>query len=158
MSLVRSPNGGFKDGAPLTGDAQFFVLHTVIAVESGNFGTTVNAQHNLRKIAEVLQNKSVLNYIKVSEQTVDLSDPAVAAVYNLGADFNQPATPVYTVKFVTEQPGFIVVADMLEELNGLFMPFGTYDVPVDGPTTIEIDTIVTTGNLANLSLAVFEQF
>lgn len=155
MAINRTPFGGIRGGADLTGDAQLFTLHTVIDIEGGDFGTQDNPQRNLLRIAQVIQNKSVINYIKVTEESVDLSVAANRAKYGLGDNYDQASTVVRTLRFVTEQPGFAEVNTLLSELNGIDMQFETTGVPANGGP-VNINTIDTddASNNKNLSLSV----
>src|SRR5690606_36301448 len=99
----QSPNGGVKVGADLGANSDFVVIHTVIGHAAGDVGAsgTANNQKNLQKLFEIINNLVNIKYVNVSSPVADLSDAGEAALYGLGSAFDQAATAVYTIKFMT---------------------------------------------------------
>lgn len=127
-------NGGIGSKETLTGNMDFFTVHTLAAIEEGAWGTTASATRNLIKLIEVIATGAQPVLVSVSEAVVDLSDPDVAAEYEFGADFDSAATTVYTLKFAIEHTGALgliadaadaaVVGSLANRLNGVVLPFG----------------------------------
>lgn len=129
--MSRSPNGGVFSPANLQADSDFVVINTVIGHATGDFGDVLvpsNAQ-NLEKLIEMIMTKVNVKYIKVSSAVVDLSDAGVRAVYGLGTGFNQAATTVYTIKFMSEQTKFISTAIINALIEGVAVVNPTLAVP-----------------------------
>lgn len=137
---IRSPFGGVRNGADITGDAEFVTIYTVLAHQTGDYGSTVTAKRNLMRLMELIQQKVNVNYIHVSSAVVDLSDADTRTFYGLGTNFNQAATTMYTIKFIVEQSGFISESIINELIDGVVMPFETAGVPITGPSTADLDT------------------
>lgn len=152
----NNPNGGVKNGADITGDAQFYTIHTVIAHEAGDNGVADNASRNLIRLSEAIRMRVNMHYIHVSAEELDLSDADVRGALGLGTNFNQADTVVYTVKFAAEQSGCLKVADLVALLQGQATPFVTVDVPAQGGdvdiSTYDLENAAT----KNLSVLVFE--
>lgn len=133
MTDVRSPNGGVLNGADLTATADFVTLQTVIGQTTGNFGSAASTADNLFRLSELIQQKANMKYIKVSSAVVDLSDATNRAFYQLGTDYNQALTTVYTIKFVVDQSGFVSTSIIHDLLQGIAVVFPTVGVPITGP-------------------------
>lgn len=125
--MTHQANGGIFDGANLGVNSDFVTITTVIAHADGNFGAGTTPTANLEKLMEKIQLLVNVKYIHVSSAVVDLSDAGARAVAGLGTNFNQAATTVYTIKFMTEQAGFL--AGLAAALDGVAVPVPTTGVP-----------------------------
>lgn len=133
--MTRSPNGGIFKGADLNGNSTFFKIFTVVDHGVGNFGDSNSDSRNMIRLAELIQQKVNMKYINVTSAVVDLSVASNRALYNLGTDYNQAATTVYTITFMAEMAGFLTAADLIASLDNLEVPFATAGVPITGPAT-----------------------
>jgi hypothetical protein len=127
--MTHQANGGIGNGADLGANSDFVVITTVIGHATGNFGVAPSDAQNLVKLMELVQQKINVKYIHVASAVVDLSDADARAAAGLGTNFNQAATTVTTIKFMTEQAGFLT-ADILAGLvDGVAVVNPTVGVP-----------------------------
>lgn len=98
-------HGGVLNGETLTGDMDFFTVHTLIALEEGDWTATNNESRNLDVMTRAISLGAQPVLVSVSEAEVDLSDAPTATEYDFGTDYNQAATTVYTYKFAIEHRG-----------------------------------------------------
>ena len=129
--MSRSPNGGVFSPADLMANSDFVTIYSVIGHATGDFGDVAvpSDAQNLEKLIEMVTTKINVKYIKVSSAVIDLSDAGQRAIYGLGTGFNQAATTVYTVKFMTEQTKFLTAASLAALIEGVTVPNAKLAVP-----------------------------
>lgn len=128
-------NGGIGSKETLTGNMDFFTVHTVAALEEGAWGTTASATRNLIKLIEAVSTGAQPVLVSVSNAVVDLSNAGNRTEFGFGTGFDQAGTAVSTLKFAIEHTGALgtvanaddadVVGSLANRLNGLAMPFGS---------------------------------
>ncbi len=138
-------NGGIGSKETLTGNMDFFTVHTLAPIEEGAWGATASATRNLIKLVEVISTGAQPVLVSVSEEEVDLSVSGNRAIYGFGSSFNQDETMIYTIKFAIEHTGALgLIADaddatvagtLANRLNGVVLPFGPVTLDAVGATT-----------------------
>jgi hypothetical protein len=138
-------NGGIGSKETLTGNMDFFTVHTVVPVAEGAWGETVTATRNLIKLFEVFATGAQPVLVSVSEAEVDLTIAGNRTEYGLGTNFNQDETTIYTIKFAIEHTGALgtvadadnatVVGSLANRLNGVVLPFGPATLDLTGAAT-----------------------
>jgi len=158
-------NGGIGSKETLTGDMDFFTVHTVAALEEGAYGAVNSAKRNLIRMIETISLGAQPVLVSVSEEEVDLSVAGNRTTYGLGASFDQAATTVYTLKFAVEHTGSLgsiadaddvtVERSLAARLTGTVMPFAT-TVPITGPDTTSVTSLdAADGALKNVTVKAF---
>ena len=161
MLTPLSPNGGVFSPANLQADSDFFVINTVIGLATGDVGdyATPNDAQNLQKLIEMISLRVNPKYIKVSSAVVDLSVSGNRVAMGLGTNFNQAATTVYTLHFMTEQTKFLTAASLAALIQGVPVPAWAWGVPVNGPATANQSAYETvSASLSNISIVVSDLF
>ena len=135
-------HGGIASKETLTGDMDFFTVHTVAALEEGAWGEDNSATRNLIRLIETIALGAQPVLVSVSEEEVDLTDAGTRAVFGFGTSFNQDETTVYTLKFAIEHTGALgtvgtaddvsVARSLAARIDGLALPFETAGVPAQG--------------------------
>jgi hypothetical protein len=143
--MTTRVNGGIGSKETLTGNMDFFTVHTVAALEEGAWGSTASATRNLIKMVEAIATGAQPVLVSVSEAEVDLSVAGNRTEYGFGTGFNQAETTVYTLKFAIEHTGALgsvtdaanaaVVGSLANRLNGLALPFGPVTLDAAGAAT-----------------------
>jgi hypothetical protein len=133
--MTDKVNGGIGSKETLTGDMDFFTIHTVAALEEGAYGAVNSATRNLIRLVETISLGAQPVLVSVTEAVVDLSVAGNRAIYGLGSGFDQAGTTVYTMKFAIEHTGAFgslaeavdvaVPQSLAKKLEGLAMPFGS---------------------------------
>lgn len=161
--MTDKVNGGVATKETLTGDMDFFVVHTVVALTEGAYGSTASATRNLVKFMETVSTGAQPVLVSVTSGVRDLSDSGQRTIYGLGTDFNQASTTVYTVKFAIEHAGALLtgsdanngalVGSLAYKFDGAPVPFPTTAVPITGPATrTESAWETTSASARNLSV------
>jgi hypothetical protein len=143
--MTTRVNGGIGSKETLTGNMDFFTVHTVAAIEEGAWGATASATRNLIKMVEAVATGAQPVLVSVSEAVVDLSVAGNRTEYGFGTGFNQAGTTVYTLKFAIEHTGALgsvadaddpaVVGSLANRLDGVVLPFGPVTLDLDGAAT-----------------------
>jgi hypothetical protein len=163
--MTTRVNGGIGSKETLTGNMDFFTVHTVAAIEEGAYGSANSAKRNLIRMVEAVSMGAQPVLVSVSSAVVDLSVAGNRTIYGLGTNFNQAATTVFTLKFAIEHTDAFgtlaqavdaaVAGSLASRLNGLAMPFTTAAVPHD-TAPVNVTTLGTTGAAtANTSITAF---
>lgn len=161
MSLKS--HSGVTSGEALTGNMDFFTVHTAVAIAEGAVTDTASAKDNLVKIVETISTGAQPVLVSVSSAVVDFSVSGNRTLYAFGTEFDTAATTVYTLKFAVEHGGvFGAVADaddpaipysLAARLKGLKMPFTTAAVPGAGDlTALDVDS----ATLKNVTIIGFD--
>lgn len=137
-------NGGVFTGEALTGDIDFFTVHTVVDIGDGD--STVDTADpsgadNLYVLANFIGNRTGMVMTSVTSEEVDLSDAGVRAQFGFTqagdpGDYDQDNTTVYTLKFATEHTRAWEVGgetdwDLVFQVDGLQLPFETEAIPAN---------------------------
>jgi hypothetical protein len=135
-------HGGIASKETLSGDMDFFTVHTVAALEEGAYGAVNSATRNLIRLIETIALGAQPVLVSVSEEEVDLTVAGNRTLFGLGTNFNQDETTVYTLKFAVEHTGALgtvataddvsVARSLAARLDGLELPFETAGVPAQG--------------------------
>lgn len=156
--MTHLSNGGIFNGADLGVNSDFFVIKTVIGHATGNYGVTTSDARNLELLMEQVQQKINVKYISVASAVVDLSDADARAVAGLGTNFNQALTNVVTIKFMTEQAGYLTAASLAALIQGIAVSNPTVGVPSSaGAVTLSAYETVS-ASLKNISVSVSDLF
>lgn len=156
--MTHLSNGGIFNGADLGVNSDFFVIKTVIGHATGNYGVATSDSRNLEILMEQVQQKINVKYISVASAVVDLSVAANAAAAGLGTNFNQAGTTVTTIKFMTEQAGFLTAASLAALIQGFAVANPTVGVPSSaGPVTLSAYETAS-ASLKNISVTVSDLF
>lgn len=149
--MVDRVHGKILSGETLTGNNDFFTIHTVASLEEGDFGATASGATNLVRMVEAISTGAQPVLVSVNSEVVDLTVAANRTTYGLGTNFNQASTTVYTFKFAIEHTGALgsvadaddttVTGSLASILDGLGLPFTTTGVPITGPSTVDVDTL-----------------
>lgn len=101
MSSLNN-HGSFGSGETLTGNLDFFVVHTVVDIAEGDMTDIPSAVNNLGVLIQAISTGAQPIIVAVKTAVVDLSDATIAAAYGLGTDFVDAATQVHTLRFAIE--------------------------------------------------------
>lgn len=137
--------GGVTSKETLTGDMNFFVVHTTVSMAEGDYGASATNKRNLYKFMETVALGAQPVIVSVTSAAVDLSVSGNRTLYGLGTDYNQAATNVFTIKFAIEHDGALgtsstaanpaVAGSLASLLDGVAVPAPTAAVPITGPAT-----------------------
>ena len=143
--MTTKVNGGVASKETLTGNMDFFTVHTVAALAEGAWGATATATRNLIKLVEAISTGAQPVLVSLSSASVDLSDAPTAAEYGFGTNYDDAGTTVYTLKFAIEHTGALgaiddaddvaVAGSLANRLDGVVLPFGPVTLDLDGAAT-----------------------
>lgn len=147
-------NGGVLGGENLSGDLEFFTIHTVVALAEGDFGVANSATRNLIEFSKAIRGGAQPVILSLTTATVDLSVAGNRTIYGLGTALQGATTVVHTIKFAIEHAGAFGQGDdaldadiaysLAGRLNGRPMPFTTTGVTGAGGDIVAIDTVTAT--------------
>jgi len=123
-------HGQVVNGEHLTSDMDFWTVYTVAALTAGTDvnSATPTAADNLDRVIQFVGQRAQAVMVSVSSDATVTN--ATAAPYNMGSQFDNNPTTIYTLKIATEHSGAwddtaSAVNNLEESIDGLPLPFTT---------------------------------